>query len=102
MSQGPGEAVGALCDCRTSSCSMVGGAGWGGTGAGWEGTALLHHGSLIKMGCMQFLFSITEFACLPPKEENQAPLASSHSQPNTLSVNTRKGDRKSTRLNSSH
>ncbi|XP_062340884.1 PHD finger protein 12-like [Osmerus eperlanus] len=83
MSQGPGEAVEALCDCRSSSCSMVGGtgAGWGGAGAGWEGTALLHHGSLIKMGCMQFLFSVTEFACLPPKEENQAALASLHPSP---------------------
>ncbi|KAH6932574.1 hypothetical protein HPB50_007619 [Hyalomma asiaticum] len=27
--------------------------------AGWEGTALLHHGSLIKLGCLQFVFSVT-------------------------------------------
>ncbi|XP_049519208.1 PHD finger protein 12 isoform X2 [Dermacentor silvarum] len=28
--------------------------------AGWEGTALLHHGSLIKLGCLQFVFSVTK------------------------------------------
>ncbi|XP_075747166.1 PHD finger protein 12 isoform X4 [Rhipicephalus microplus] len=27
--------------------------------AGWEGTALLHHGSLIKLGCLQFVFSVS-------------------------------------------
>ncbi|XP_054710303.1 PHD finger protein 12-like [Uloborus diversus] len=28
---------------------------------GWEGTAILHHGSYIKCGCLQFVFSITEY-----------------------------------------
>lgn len=45
------------CSCRASGSSLI-----GGSGAGWEGTALLHHGSYIKLGCQQFLFSITEFA----------------------------------------
>lgn len=45
------------CNCRASGSSLI-----GGSGAGWEGTALLHHGSYIKLGCQQFLFSITEFA----------------------------------------
>ncbi|XP_014052184.1 PHD finger protein 12 [Salmo salar] len=52
------------CDCKASSSSLI-----GGSGAGWEGTALLHHGSFVKLGCMQFVFSITEFACKQPKEE---------------------------------
>lgn len=26
---------------------------------GWEGSAILHHGSLIQIGCLQFVFSIT-------------------------------------------
>ncbi|XP_077995595.1 PHD finger protein 12-like [Glandiceps talaboti] len=45
------------CNCKTSSSSLI-----GGNGAGWEGTALLHHGSYIKVGCLQFVFSITEHA----------------------------------------
>ncbi|XP_063306048.1 PHD finger protein 12 [Pelobates fuscus] len=53
------------CNCKASSSSLI-----GGSGAGWEGTALLHHGSYIKLGCIQFLFSITEFATRQPKGEN--------------------------------
>ncbi|CAB1348055.1 unnamed protein product [Coregonus sp. 'balchen'] len=52
------------CNCKASSSSLI-----GGSGAGWEGTALLHHGSYIKLGCMQFVFSIVEFASKQPKEE---------------------------------
>uniref|UniRef100_A0A3P8YL51 PHD finger protein 12 n=1 Tax=Esox lucius TaxID=8010 RepID=A0A3P8YL51_ESOLU len=52
------------CNCKASSSSLI-----GGSGAGWEGTALLHHGSYIKLGCMQFVFSIAEFASKQPKEE---------------------------------
>ncbi|KAK0135116.1 PHD finger protein 12 [Merluccius polli] len=48
---GPGLA----CSCKASSSSLI-----GGSGAGWEGTALLHHGSYIKLGCLQFVFSIAE------------------------------------------
>lgn len=50
------------CNCRISSSSLI-----GGSGAGWEGTALLNHGSYIKLGCMQFIFSILEQA--PPPLE---------------------------------
>ncbi|XP_042298403.1 LOW QUALITY PROTEIN: PHD finger protein 12 [Sceloporus undulatus] len=53
------------CNCRASSSSLI-----GGSGAGWEGTALLHHGSYIKLGCLQFVFSITEFATKQPKGSN--------------------------------
>ncbi|XP_046385896.1 PHD finger protein 12 [Ischnura elegans] len=49
------------CGCRTSSSILI-----GGNGAGWEGTALLNHGSYIKFGCLQFVFSITDFATVPP------------------------------------
>lgn len=55
------------CNCKASSSSLI-----GGSGAGWEGTALLHHGSYIKLGCIQFLFSITEFATRQPKGESDA------------------------------
>lgn len=55
------------CGCKASGSSLI-----GGSGAGWEGTALLHHGSYIKLGCLQFVFSITEFASKQPKEEDAA------------------------------
>ncbi|KAL7848343.1 hypothetical protein AOLI_G00230610 [Acnodon oligacanthus] len=55
------------CSCKASGSSLI-----GGSGAGWEGTALLHHGSYIKLGCLQFVFSITEFASKQPKEEEGA------------------------------
>ncbi|XP_060902069.1 PHD finger protein 12 isoform X1 [Labrus mixtus] len=55
------------CSCKASSSSLI-----GGSGAGWEGTALLHHGSYIKLGCLQFVFSITEYASKQPKEEQNA------------------------------
>lgn len=61
QAQGP---QGKACSCKASSSSLI-----GGSGAGWEGTALLHHGSYIKLGCLQFVFSITEFAMRQPKEE---------------------------------
>ncbi|XP_035211404.1 PHD finger protein 12-like [Stegodyphus dumicola] len=44
------------CNCNVNSSSLV-----EGNGAGWEGTALLHHGSYIKCGCLQFVFSVTEY-----------------------------------------
>ncbi|KAM4796811.1 PHD finger protein 12 [Rhinophrynus dorsalis] len=64
QAQGPHQQP---CNCKASSSSLI-----GGSGAGWEGTALLHHGSYIKLGCIQFLFSITEFATRQPKGENDA------------------------------
>ncbi|KAM4590097.1 PHD finger protein 12-like [Fundulus diaphanus] len=65
MSSQPQGGVESSCSCKVSSSSLI-----GGSGAGWEGTALLHHGSYIKMGCLQFVFSITEFANELPKEEH--------------------------------
>ncbi|KAM4702390.1 PHD finger protein 12 [Discoglossus pictus] len=64
QAQGPHQQP---CNCKASSSSLI-----GGSGAGWEGTALLHHGSYIKLGCIQFLFSITEFATRLPKGESDA------------------------------
>uniref|UniRef100_A0A672FI07 PHD finger protein 12 n=1 Tax=Salarias fasciatus TaxID=181472 RepID=A0A672FI07_SALFA len=73
------------CSCKASSSSLI-----GGSGAGWEGTALLHHGSYIKLGCLQFVFSITEFASKQPKEDqdeadsvppHQVPVLRSNSVP---------------------
>ncbi|MGH0177826.1 UNVERIFIED_CONTAM: hypothetical protein FKN15_076071 [Acipenser sinensis] len=64
------------CNCKASSSSLI-----GGSGAGWEGTALLHHGSYIKLGCLQFVFSITEFAGKQPvQEEAAADWDEKHSQ----------------------
>ncbi|XP_010775928.1 PHD finger protein 12-like [Notothenia coriiceps] len=74
--QGGGELS---CSCKASSSSLI-----GGSGAGWEGTALLHHGSYIKLGCLQFLFSITEFASKQPKEEQTPPAASFTSSSSTI------------------
>ncbi|PRD30792.1 UNVERIFIED_CONTAM: PHD finger protein 12 [Trichonephila clavipes] len=42
------------CKCKTSNSNLV-------ENTGWEGTALLHHGSYIQCGCLQFVFSITEY-----------------------------------------
>uniref|UniRef100_A0A672ZBP4 Uncharacterized protein n=1 Tax=Sphaeramia orbicularis TaxID=375764 RepID=A0A672ZBP4_9TELE len=64
MSSQPQGGAEPSCGCKASSSSLI-----GGSGAGWEGTALLHHGSYIKLGCLQFVFSITEFASKQPKDE---------------------------------
>ncbi|XP_055022731.1 PHD finger protein 12 isoform X2 [Boleophthalmus pectinirostris] len=70
-SQSQVSSPGQVCGCRSSSSSLIGGGG-----AGWEGTALLHHGSYVKLGCLQFVFSVTEFATKTPKEEHtSAPAA---------------------------
>lgn len=55
------------CNCTTSSSNLI-----GGSGAGWEGTALLHHGSYIKLGCAQFVFSITSHATKLPSSGGKA------------------------------
>lgn len=57
LSPRTGVAVRRTCGCRTNP---IGGA------AGWEGTALLHHGSLIKLGCLQFVFSVAGGQQPPP------------------------------------
>ncbi len=51
------ESIVTPCSCRASGSSLI-----GGSGAGWEGTAVLHHGSFIKFGCLHFVFSIVESA----------------------------------------
>lgn len=76
MSSQPQCGAGPPCGCKSSSSSLI-----GGSGAGWEGTALLHHGSYIKLGCLQFVFSIAEFASKLPKEEPAA--SSTSSSPST-------------------
>ncbi|XP_024121100.1 PHD finger protein 12 [Oryzias melastigma] len=78
MSSEPRCAVGSLCGCKSSSSSLI-----GSSGAGWEGTALLHHGSYIKLGCLQFVFSIAEFASKLPKEEQSIPPAASYMSSST-------------------
>lgn len=45
------------CSCSASSSTLI-----GGSGAGWEGTATLHHGSYVKIGCLQFVFSVVNRA----------------------------------------
>ncbi|XP_071768514.2 PHD finger protein 12 [Centroberyx gerrardi] len=72
MSCQPQGGSGLSCNCKASSSSLI-----GGSGAGWEGTALLHHGSYIKLGCLQFVFSIAEFASKQPKEEETTITAAS-------------------------
>uniref|UniRef100_A0A4W6CDS9 PHD finger protein 12 n=1 Tax=Lates calcarifer TaxID=8187 RepID=A0A4W6CDS9_LATCA len=80
MSSQPHGSTELLCTCKASSSSLI-----GGSGAGWEGTALLHHGSYIKLGCLQFVFSITEFAGKQPKEEPTATSATSCASTTTSS-----------------
>uniref|UniRef100_A0A665WQK0 PHD finger protein 12 n=1 Tax=Echeneis naucrates TaxID=173247 RepID=A0A665WQK0_ECHNA len=79
MSSQPQGGSELLCTCKASSSSLI-----GGSGAGWEGTALLHHGSYIKLGCLQFVFSITEFASKQPKEEQTATPAASCTDTETV------------------
>uniref|UniRef100_A0A3B3TY41 PHD finger protein 12 n=1 Tax=Poecilia latipinna TaxID=48699 RepID=A0A3B3TY41_9TELE len=74
-SQPQGGATAAACSCKVSGSSLI-----GGSGAGWEGTALLHHGSYIKLGCLQFVFSITEFADEEPPVAPPAGCTGSSSQ----------------------
>ncbi|XP_053279322.1 PHD finger protein 12 [Pleuronectes platessa] len=83
------------CTCKASSSSLI-----GGSGAGWEGTALLHHGSYIKLGCLQFVFSITEFASKQPKEEQTATSASSCTGSTTTTTSSSTAAATSTATNS--
>ena len=64
------------CNCTTSSSNLI-----GGSGAGWEGTALLHHGSYIKLGCAQFVFSITNQATKLPSSGKANSSSSSEKKP---------------------
>jgi hypothetical protein len=58
----------------------------GGSGAGWEGTALLNHGSYIKFGCLQFVFSITDFASAAAVVAAEATALASSSTKNQAST----------------
>lgn len=73
------------CGCKASSSSLI-----SGNGAGWEGTALLHHGSYIKLGCLQFVFSIVDHApdlpILAMPETLLPPSSSSSSLASTLTT----------------
>jgi len=69
------------CSCRTSSSTLI-----GGSGAGWEGTALLNHGSYIKFGCLQFVFSITDFASAAAVAATEATALGSSSAKNQAST----------------
>lgn len=55
------------CACKSSCSSLI-----GANGAGWEGTAILHHGSHIKIGCHQFIFSITNHSIGQNQTNNQS------------------------------
>ncbi|KAM4566314.1 PHD finger protein 12-like [Odontesthes bonariensis] len=83
MSCQPQGSVEPPCSCKASSSSLI-----GGSGAGWEGTALLHHGSYIKLGCLQFVFSITEFVSKQPKEEQTVTPAASCTSTITIPTTT--------------
>ncbi|XP_076452960.1 PHD finger protein 12-like [Babylonia areolata] len=71
MSARPRE-PGRQCGCKTNSLSLM-----GSSGAGWEGTAILHHGSFIQVGCLQFVFSIVDHQSassdLLPPPRSRAP-----------------------------
>ena len=71
------------CSCRTSSSSLI-----GGSGAGWEGTALLNHGSYIKFGCLQFVFSVTDFASAAAVAATEATALASSSAKNQASTDS--------------
>jgi len=62
------------CNCRASASSLI-----GGSGAGWEGTAILHHGSYVKFGCLHFVFSIVNCATTSsPERCEQVPIKPDH------------------------
>ncbi|XP_040901850.1 PHD finger protein 12 isoform X2 [Toxotes jaculatrix] len=86
MSSHPQGSPELSCSCKASSSSLI-----GGSGAGWEGTALLHHGSYIKLGCLQFVFSITEFASKQPKEEQTSATSAGSCASTTTATTTSSG-----------
>ncbi|XP_071215835.1 PHD finger protein 12-like isoform X1 [Salvelinus alpinus] len=83
------------CNCKASSSSLI-----GGSGAGWEGTALLHHGSYIKLGCMQFVFSIVEFTSKQPKEEGATGTA--NTTPGNTTPSQEEADKQTIKLHQVH
>ncbi|RUS80687.1 hypothetical protein EGW08_011553 [Elysia chlorotica] len=69
------------CGCKVSSSTLI-----GGSGAGWEGTALLHHGSYIKLGCLQFVFSIVDHAPEKLRKGNFSSISNSSTSPGITRV----------------
>ena len=61
------------CNCKNSASTII-----GGNGAGWEGSALINHGSHIKIGCLQFVFSVTNFG--HPNPNSSRETFTGHSQ----------------------
>lgn len=51
-------------DSDRSECQCGAAPSWlgGDLQAGWEGTAVLNHGSLLRFGCITFVFSIVDCA----------------------------------------
>ncbi|XP_067123731.1 PHD finger protein 12 [Centruroides vittatus] len=68
------------CNCKASSSSLI-----GGSGAGWEGTALLHHGSYVKCGCLQFVFTIIDYGIKPNSVNGNQKSSTVSSSSNSLS-----------------
>lgn len=55
----------AVCACVKAAAAGGDGAGSAaGGGGGWEGSACLHHGSMIRLGCLQFSFHMTDLELL--------------------------------------
>jgi hypothetical protein len=44
--------LGPACNCKTRNPMVKG---------GWEGSAILQHGSLLKFGCIAFVFSVADY-----------------------------------------
>lgn len=59
------------CGCKASGSSLI-----GGSGAGWEGSAQLHHGSYVKLGCLQFFFSIVNQATVLDRQSTGDAISS--------------------------
>jgi len=64
------------CRCKADCISLV-----RENSAGWEGSAILNHSSYIKIGCMEFVFSIVD----------QAPMCSDFPLPTSLRLNDHEG-----------
>ena len=79
MNPNAGKILEACC-CRASPSIII-----GGNGAGWEGSAILNHGSHIRMGCLEFVFSITSYGQVAASGPQSASLNLSLSSPSRWS-----------------
>ena len=73
------------CACKSSCSSLI-----GANGAGWEGTAILHHGSHIKIGCHQFIFSITNHSIPNQNQTNNQSKSPIKAEPTVKPIATEK------------